>query len=70
VSGLAEALAWLTLGVALAAATAGCASLEKLATPGNAQGLRQATRRVCADLAEADRIAGAALDGADAGTDR
>ena len=35
----------LVLGTVLA----GCGTLEKLATPGNAQGLRQATRQVCAE---------------------
>ncbi len=45
----------------------GCATLEKVATVGNANRMREATRQVCADLAEADRLAGGVLD--DAGVD-
>ena len=63
-----ERVVWLlaaVLAIALAAVLAyGCATLEKIATRQNANGLRQATRQVCAELAEADRLAGAVLDDA------
>lgn len=41
---------------------AGCGTIEKIATRDNANGARAALRQVCADIAEADRLAAGVLD--------